>query len=291
VEYPSGWWIEGVGSVLGPLNTWLFDASGSTRHFLRCEKNGQEIFNVADFDIRIQEPGRQMLSEGKSWLYDYVHYESDDETGSGGGYTRTVYPVSFTIKGDTVIASQHYSKLYRQIRDGVLTYDSAVREEGQSVYRVPNEQTAEELLLSFDPDIINKNMTDYDKITTVKSDSIIVNGRRFCRHRYGTEEWFEKSEIIGVEGIGFYRNGLVLGMNFERPTCICDYMEFKACNVNGECIFTANDFNVGPITNGITTIQTSPRTVSPLYDLQGRRQDTAPRKGIYIRGGKKRVAR
>ena len=45
---PSGWWIEGVGSELGPLNTWLFDGMGSPL-FIKCEVNGNTIFDRHEF--------------------------------------------------------------------------------------------------------------------------------------------------------------------------------------------------------------------------------------------------
>lgn len=42
-DAPSGWWIEGVGSELGPLNTWLFEADGLTTYLSYCEINGQRF--------------------------------------------------------------------------------------------------------------------------------------------------------------------------------------------------------------------------------------------------------
>ena len=46
---PSGWWIEGVGSESGPLNTWLFGADGNNRFFHKCVINEKELFDVEDF--------------------------------------------------------------------------------------------------------------------------------------------------------------------------------------------------------------------------------------------------
>jgi hypothetical protein len=48
-DSPSGWWIEGIGSELGPLNTWLFKAYGNCNHLLNCGVNGQLVFNLSDF--------------------------------------------------------------------------------------------------------------------------------------------------------------------------------------------------------------------------------------------------
>lgn len=48
IQTSSGWWIEGVGSELGPLNTWLFGADGNNRYFLKCVINEKEIFDFED---------------------------------------------------------------------------------------------------------------------------------------------------------------------------------------------------------------------------------------------------
>lgn len=115
-------------------------------------------------------------------------------------------------------------------------------------------------------------------------DTIDVKGHKYVRQIWKDTNGWQKCIVDGV--------GCETGLLFiENITTNGATTMFVECRDKGDSIFTANDFNVGPITNGITTIQTSPRTVSPLYDLQGRRQDTAPRKGIYIQGGKKRVAR
>ena len=45
----SGWWIEGIGSELGPLNTWFFGADGNNRYFLKCVINEKIIFDMKDF--------------------------------------------------------------------------------------------------------------------------------------------------------------------------------------------------------------------------------------------------
>lgn len=44
----SGWWIEGIGSELGPLSTWLFGADGNNRYFQKCMINEKEIFSMED---------------------------------------------------------------------------------------------------------------------------------------------------------------------------------------------------------------------------------------------------
>ena len=82
-DYPSGWWIEGIGSELGPLNTWGFEANGNSRYFVNCEVNGQEIFNLSDFYSKLKEPDydftKKYYPKGTKWTeirLDTLKYDS-----------------------------------------------------------------------------------------------------------------------------------------------------------------------------------------------------------------------
>ena len=48
--YKNGWWVEGVGSELGPLNPIGFGADGNYHSFLSCELNGEVICEGWDFN-------------------------------------------------------------------------------------------------------------------------------------------------------------------------------------------------------------------------------------------------
>ena len=73
---PSGWWIEGIGSELGPLNTWGFEAAGNYRFFLNCKLNGEIVFNMTDF----RRTGKEdFYPEGTKWTeirLDTLKYDS-----------------------------------------------------------------------------------------------------------------------------------------------------------------------------------------------------------------------
>ena len=76
-DFPSGWWIEGIGSELGPLNTWGFEADGNSCYFLNCEVNGQEIFNLSDFQSNTEKD--EYYPEGTKWTeirLDTLKYDS-----------------------------------------------------------------------------------------------------------------------------------------------------------------------------------------------------------------------
>ena len=62
---PSGWWIEGIGSELGPLNNFQFGATGAYILFLNCEVNGEIVFNMTDF--REDTEKGEYYPEGTKW--------------------------------------------------------------------------------------------------------------------------------------------------------------------------------------------------------------------------------
>ena len=70
-EYPSGWWIEGIGSELGPLNTWSFETDGNSHILVNCEVNGQEVFNSSNFYSKLKESDydstQKYYPQGTKW--------------------------------------------------------------------------------------------------------------------------------------------------------------------------------------------------------------------------------
>lgn len=244
----------------------------------------------------------QMLVDGKRWEYRAYHYE-DDEDGYGNKVTETVSLVDFTLQGDTIIGSRSYYKVYRQAEGDAPSYYSAVREEATTVYTILSGRLEEEVLIELDTSRFEGTGADdvfYNGEPVLEiTDSVTVNGRRFCLHRYGSKEWVENSDIIAVEGIGYIFNGLVMGMRFAWPTCYCDKMIFKACYENGVCIFTDADFYslTNYVIDGIEIIDTNRQSTSEkignsglLYNLQGRAV-TNPRRGLYIKDGRKVVVK
>ena len=74
--YPSGWWIEGIGSELGPFNTWLFKAEGNSFFMSYCEINGQRVFTLSDFK---KNTAQEYFPEGTRWTeirLDTLKYDS-----------------------------------------------------------------------------------------------------------------------------------------------------------------------------------------------------------------------
>lgn len=187
------------------------------------------------------ESHHNMLNYGKSWVYDYHHFEEHEDEPT----TETVYPARYTILGDTLIDNKSYYKMYQEV-DNKNTYYAAYREDGLKVFaRFP--LIDEDIIVAdfeykglYDPD----GYGDNDSYSAVEEyvDYIEVNGIKYRRHTY-YEDDKENKLVIGVEGIGYTKYGLQYPSIYgPEPDCLCDYKVFTSCEMNGECIFTNEDF-------------------------------------------------
>ncbi len=234
----------------------------------------------------------KMLAEGKQWVYSHHVQKANPER-----WEEVVTKVTFTLGGDTLIDGRLYMKLYRQEESEAPVYSMALREEEGTVYcyrRWYDNRTEEERrFIEFNPSHFEPSFMDPCKTdATERIDTITVNGRLFVRHFYNESQigdWY-LPEFIGVEGIGYEDKG-ILGMDFKIS--MSDRLHFEACYENSECIFTKDDFNrKSGETDGIdTTKNASNHSAKGAYDLQGRRVIGTPRRGIYVKDGKKYVVK
>ena len=197
---------------------------------------------LMSLSISAQSQGlHPMLVEGKAWVYDYHHFEEHEDEPT----TETVYPARYTILGDTLIDNKSYYKMYREV-DNKNTYYAAYREDGLKVFaRFP--LINEDIIVAdfeysglYDPDGYGDNVS-YSAVEEYV-DYIEINGIKYRRHTY-YEDNKENKLVIGVEGIGYTKYGLQYPSIYgPEPDCLCDYKVFTSCEMNGECIFTNEDF-------------------------------------------------
>ncbi len=231
----------------------------------------------------------KMLVDGKQWVYRH-HVETWN--------WETMWPeevdtkVTYMLNGDTLIKGWHYAKLYRQEEDEAPVYSMALRQPGKKVYCYERDAEEEKLFIAFDPPFFSPSlMNPYIENLIDRIDEVTVNGRTFTRHRYykkESDDWWE-AIFVGVEGVGFEHTG-ILGMNFAMNPS--NYMTFEACYEDGECIFTAEDFEK-PDSNSIVVATLSRKSPQQrgIFDLQGRRVMGQPKPGIYVVDGKKQVVK
>ena len=184
---------------------------------------------------------RPMLVQGKTWWYTHHHFEEKEQPANA--YDETVFPVSYTLMGDTVINGLPYMKVYRRshenYKQGVLQYYGAYREDDGKIYGVANRENAQEELLS---DLRNGHAAD----ATPVIETIMVYGKTFRRFCYPASA--SRGRYVGVEGVGYESlegaGGMRYGL-FGDPifpmNCICDYEEFDYVT-GGGIYFTAQDF-------------------------------------------------
>ena len=232
-----------------------------------------------------------MLEEGKSWIYEYHHYEYTDI--EGNPYTEEYYPVRYTLIGDTVIDSKSYYKMYRE-DNNVKSYYAAYREEGLKVYVIYPSVNEEWLIIDFENEgLYPPDGNGVEKYAKLKDhiDYVEVDGIQYRRHTYYENEE-DKKRAIGVEGVGFFFYGLgfpsILGPVLD---CMCDYEVFDFCEVNGKNIFGYYDFLKEGVTTSVSSIGDKSDSADHIYDLQGRRLSATPQKGVYIQNGKKKLVK
>lgn len=135
--------------------------------------------------------------------------------------------------------------MYQEI-DNQKTYYAAYREEGLKVFvRYP--LIDEDIIVAdfeyeglYDPNGYEED----DPYSAIKEyiDYIEVDGTQYKRHTYYENDKDNKL-VIGVEGIGYTEYGLMYPSIYgSQPDCVCDFKVFSSCEVNGKCIFTAEDF-------------------------------------------------
>lgn len=251
-------------------------------------------------------PYYQFVKEGKVWMCE----ESGRTTEKIGDVTAEYYQTTrynISINGDTIVDTKTYKKVYKEIVsiDNELLYTSPkdaeqgmekkthqdignttlypelLREADNKVYALRNDTKKEYVLYDFSA----KEKEDIDKDFPLGN--VYVEGIdtvSVCGQYYRCFNINSKSDggynRLWVEGVGdsggpFYSTHEPLN-NGMTNTLI-------ECYEDGQCIFTANDFNdVLEVKN----VKISPSSSNKLYNLQGRRLNSKPTKGLYIEKGK-----
>ena len=237
---------------------------------------------------------RPMFNDGKTWNFQYIHYEESDDAPP----TKTRYDISYVIEGDTVIDGLVYKKLYRHVAPtGTKYFTGAWREENLHVSttaweNIPIYSNESYSDFGVPGELYDFTDTEYkfkdDTTHGCSIDTIMVNNHLFRRYKFS----HFPSSVCWVEGVGG-RDGLFFNQHRYRVECLCDYEYFVSCYEDGECLFSYQDFEAPPydvstMTESIS--QSTDRTIFT-YDLQGRRVQGQPRPGVYIRDGRKQVVK
>ena len=225
-----------------------------------------------------QEPYRSFLEEGKQWIIK----REIPELVSTIVY-KTDYPNACIYVGENPYF---------------------LREEGGKVFLSEENSDEETVLYDFNLQLGDKwrEYFDEDKLIVVNLDTIEVNG--IYRKRIGFIEErridYYKSEGLvldtgnprkwadcWVEGIGSWYSP----MDYPGWCIIGAKVTLQQCYVNDEVVFTYDDFFKEGITSNISQLRNRDFSSDRISDLQGRRVVNPQRGGLYIRDGRKYVAK
>ena len=219
----------------------------------------------------------EFVKDNKRWIYIF------DPVGTLTYYT----------EGDTTIGVWNYKKLYRNRTENSKyehnIYCGALREQNRVVYWVKNGNEIPDILYFFRDGQYASN----NRIKTVISREYY----RKCLDGKFIKEYTLKPSPSNPDDPVLMSNYPYL----ERiGRCICLVGEFacyvfKYCYEDSTLIATAEDTMWGECYYPTDIIDISEGNSkspnSPTFDLTGRRICNEPRKGIYIRGGKKFIIR
>ena len=207
--------------------------------------------------ILAEDKGKNVLVDGRVWNYIDVYYT--------GGKNDTTY---------------HYMKAKGPVEfDGKSCYSvdgSIFFEEGNCVYSYSEDHISGEKVWQKELDF---NMTlGMDNVVSI--DSIMVGTQLHRRIKLDSDIW--------VEGIGGRKYGIFASWHDPVPGSLRTIRIISVYDGN-ECIFKEEDFQKSAYTTDVKKVMSNVLRDEPFYDLQGRKLQRAPRRGIYILGGKKYI--
>ena len=298
-EWQNFSWIEGVGAVRDFFL--MGSGNGNYATLNACELNGEKLYQTIE-PVLTEEGYHKIAIEGKRW--NYIHYYIDE---AGEHYE----PYSYVVKGDTIARRTRYKKLYYQDKNieypVCLLYESGRAIDkcdfGDNSYDMPIHTTFFDFARN---DIgrvfswkaaMNEGNTNW---MVYNIDTINVNNRSFrrytCLQKYSElDQELETIENedgvwrdIWVEGVGSAVSGIEDEVPYHEPPIrtASEYTSFVSCYEDDECIFTANDFFISTV---MRSVRKSTDKDTIIFDLQGRRLNDKPNKGVYIQNGKKLV--
>lgn len=277
-RFPSGWWIEGIGSELGPINTWGFEAVGFPSILVSCNVGDKILFNISAFREAMRQEymdpqtkviytyelgsGKAMVKEG----YWYARGGVDEELEIIDVPGCPDVTGDITILGSFTVDGQEYTVTH--IGDHAFYGCSEI-----------TSVTLPESLLSIGgfSFFACYNLINIEFPKSVRS----IGERAFvlCSKLVSFVSHIEEPFI--TYGFGESKSKATL---YVPKGCEAKYSATKGWNIFAKIVEMDTTGILLPGSNG------QEKTKEPVYDLQGRRiQPEVIHKGIYIQNGKKFV--
>jgi hypothetical protein len=236
--------------------------------------------------------------------------------------------IGYSVNGDSLINGENWKKVYsyRGRLDFDRTYYAAIRDVGKKVYIIAAGSSRPRLLYDFglkEGDIVkcgvegnvfaclleagerSDTLLGVPFLSYLKVERIETITHKNLQHRrfilsvldsyqepllemnlsYG-EDKVNHEYVIWIEGIGSGAGPFLPWMLLPPQNII-----FPRCNIDEECIFSGSGFYENSGLNAINSPIFIRDENGFVHDLQGRRQPTLSKKGVYIHNGRKVVGR
>jgi hypothetical protein len=229
-------WVEGIGSLVsGVYGTYSSFMHGSIPTLRTCKEDGQTLY----------EAYHPFLKQGKKW--NCKEYYSNGWTGE-----QWTKDVTYVINGTTPIGGKTYYMMWRGTEEGFEHYCN-LREEGRKVWIKPP-YDSERLLYDFGMSVgksyrpneneFNYQLTDIQTMRFQYDQLLKVFYYDISGHYDVTAPANHIATAPIVEGVGCEKGWNITELYAEQPTNgIHQGENFLSCYEDGECIFTADDFN------------------------------------------------
>jgi hypothetical protein len=218
---------------------------------------------------------RPLVKEGKQWNY--------------GQYIREA--TSYLLKGDTIINGQEYKKAWKkceaEFNDDEWHYHAAIRELDRHVYYIADGQDKDTLMYDFS--LKHGDSYFFYPEVQLRVISIFYGYIRNELYKYiGYSLYFTGGGGGGVacqvmEGIGSLYELFHPWESYKNPVF--------SCYEDDQLIYSSDDWS--EFFSSYTFIEPVPTqrqsSESSLFDLQGRRLNAVPARGLYIKDGRKYV--
>jgi len=237
-----------------------------------------------------------------------------------GGIKENLY--GNQIDGDTLINGESWMKVYNYVGfpDFGRSYYASIRDVGNKVYAIAKGSIKPRLLYDFslkkgdvvkcgvegnafgcllDKDERPDTLLGFPFVAYLRVENVDTIEARGLQHRRYTltmldayreylmsEDGILIGNIVWIEGVGSGAGPFSPWMALPPRD---SYLQ--SCELNKVCLFGYPDFYEDYATGGVSITRSKSNDPIVSYDLQGRRLTQQPRKGVYIRDGRKEVVK
>lgn len=264
-------WTEKIGGdMYSIVHNGLEILQGDYSILLNCEVDGETIYCTHEY----KSP---LLADGKVWTY------RRGSASAGYEYMRQ------TVEGDTLIGTQTWKKVFVESPLGTgMRYEKAMREDSLKVFELADDGQ-EKLFLDFGARYYEQFPIDDSGSACAEVIPTFQGPPTYCG--------VERQQVILAlkkDGIGYaysYWTEAIGGCGIYKPFTWNDDdspdWELFTCYESGECIYRlTGDESQDPYELTVEEVRQPTGTAGGTYTLSGQRV-ASPRKGIYVRDGKK----